>query len=160
MAEATAFLTELEDAVSRGTAESRLRALWHATDCLISGSYSEEQIWAFGEIIGRLAQEIEVGARVRLANELAPSKNAPIDVVMRFRCSQRSPMASCRKSLRSAPTGSCLARRSASAACFSSPDSLRSICCPKQTGDRHGGAARLALKFRRPLPTTSIVLPH
>lgn len=81
MAEATAFLTELEDAVSRGTAESRLRALWHATDCLISGSYSEEQIWAFGEIIGRLAQEIEVGARVRLANELAPSKNAPIDVV-------------------------------------------------------------------------------
>ena len=83
-----------------------------------------------------------------------------IKASMPFRCSQRSPMASCRKSLRSAPTGSCLARRSASAACFSSPDSLRSICCPKQTGDRHGGAARLALKFRRPLPTTSIVLPH
>jgi len=73
MVEAAEFLANLEDAVSKGTAESRRRALWHATDCLISGSYTEEQIWAFGEIIGRLAQEIEVGARVRLANELAAS---------------------------------------------------------------------------------------
>jgi uncharacterized protein (DUF2336 family) len=81
MVEEAEFLANLEDAVSKGTAESRRRALWHATDCLISGSYTEEQIWAFGEIIGRLAQEIEVGARVRLANELAASKNAPTDVV-------------------------------------------------------------------------------
>jgi uncharacterized protein (DUF2336 family) len=81
MVEARAFLTELEDAVSKGTAESRLRALWHATDTLISGSYSEEQIWAFGEIIGRLAEEIELSARIRLANQLAPSRNAPIAVI-------------------------------------------------------------------------------
>src|ERR1700692_345891 len=77
----TSLLAELEDAMSRGTAESCLRALWHATDMLIGGRYSEDQIWTFGEIIGRLAEEIEVAARVRLANKLAPSNNAPIKVI-------------------------------------------------------------------------------
>jgi len=81
MAEPTSFLADLEDAVSRGTAESCLRALWHATDLLIAGTYSEEQISAFGEIIARLAEEIELGARIRLANKLAPSHNAPSKVI-------------------------------------------------------------------------------
>src|SRR5713101_5849222 len=81
MTEAKSLLAELEDAVSRGTAESRLQALWHATDILIAGRYSEEQIWTFGEIIGRLAEDIEIAARVRLANKLAPSSNAPVKVI-------------------------------------------------------------------------------
>jgi uncharacterized protein (DUF2336 family) len=81
MAEPKSFLAELEDAVSRGTAESCLRALWHATDILIAGRYSEDQIWTFGEIIGRLAEEIELNARVRLATKLAPSNNAPFGVI-------------------------------------------------------------------------------
>jgi uncharacterized protein (DUF2336 family) len=81
MAEPKSFLAELEEAVSKGTAESCLRALWHATDVLIAGTYSEEQIWAFGEIIDRLAREIEVSTRVRLANRLAPSNNAPLKVI-------------------------------------------------------------------------------
>jgi len=75
------FLVELEDAVSRGTAESCLRALWHATDVLIAGHYSEDQIWTFGGVIGRLAEEIEQASRVHLANKLAPSNNAPFDVI-------------------------------------------------------------------------------
>src|ERR1700747_1767374 len=84
MAEHRSFLTDLEDAVSQGTAESCLKALWHATDLLIAGSYSEEEIWTFGEIIGRLAEEIELGRRVRLASRLAASNNAPFDVVRRL----------------------------------------------------------------------------
>ncbi len=84
MAAHTSFLADLEDAVSKGTAESCLRALWHATDVLIAGSYSEEQIWAFGEIIGRLAEEIELSARARLANKLADSNNAPFEVVRKL----------------------------------------------------------------------------
>jgi uncharacterized protein (DUF2336 family) len=84
MAEPKSILAELEDAVSRGTAESCLQALWHATDILIAGRYSEEQICTFGEIIGRLAEEIEVAARVRLANKLAPSNNAPLDVIKKL----------------------------------------------------------------------------
>jgi uncharacterized protein (DUF2336 family) len=77
MAESASFLIDLEEAVSRGSSESCLRALWHATDLLITGTYSEDQIWTFGEIIGRLAQEIETTARARLAGKLACSNNAP-----------------------------------------------------------------------------------
>ena len=81
MTEPKSLLAELEDAVSRGTAESCLQALWHVTDILIAGRYSEDQIWTFGEIIGRLAEDIEIVARVRLANKLAPSNNAPIKII-------------------------------------------------------------------------------
>src|SRR6476659_6856269 len=77
MAVTTSFLVELEEAVARGNPESCLRALWHATDLLIAGTYSDEEIWTFGEIIGRLAQEIELSARARLAETLARSNNAP-----------------------------------------------------------------------------------
>ena len=48
------FLQELEVAVSRGSAESRQRALWYATDLLITGRYTDDEIWMFGEVIGRL----------------------------------------------------------------------------------------------------------
>jgi len=77
MAVATSFLAELDEAVARGNPESCLRALWHAADILIAGTYSEEQIWTFGEVIGRLAQEIETSARAKLAGKLACSRNAP-----------------------------------------------------------------------------------
>ncbi|WP_187435478.1 DUF2336 domain-containing protein [Bradyrhizobium cytisi] len=77
MAVTASFLVDLEEAVSRGNPESCLRALWHATDMLIAGTYSEDQIWTFGEIIGRLAGEIETTARVRLAGTLAATNNAP-----------------------------------------------------------------------------------
>jgi uncharacterized protein (DUF2336 family) len=84
MTKPTSLLAELEGAVSRGTAESCLKALWHATDILIAGRYAEDQIWTFGEIIGRLAEEIEVVARARLANKLASSNNAPFNVIKKL----------------------------------------------------------------------------
>jgi uncharacterized protein (DUF2336 family) len=79
--EAPSLLQELDDAVSRGSAESRLRALWHTTDLLIAGTYTEDQIWTFGEVIGRLASEIEVAARTQLAKRLARIDNAPIKII-------------------------------------------------------------------------------
>ena len=81
MPEATSILQELDDAIVKGSAESRERALWHATDLLIAGRYSDNEIWIFGEVIGRLAEEIEVVARARLANRLAHSNNAPTNVI-------------------------------------------------------------------------------
>jgi uncharacterized protein (DUF2336 family) len=75
------FLQELDDAVSRGSPESRLRALWHATDLLIAGRYSDDEIWVFGEVIGRLAEDIEVATRAQLARRLARTDNAPISIV-------------------------------------------------------------------------------
>ena len=76
------FLRQLNEAILRGSPESRARALWHATDILIEGRYTEDQIWVFGEVIGRLSDEIEQAARVKLAKRLAHSDNAPFNVVM------------------------------------------------------------------------------
>ena len=67
------FLEELDQAILTGTAESRERALWYATDLLMVGQFSEEETWVFGEVIGRLAAEIELAARTRLAAKLSPS---------------------------------------------------------------------------------------
>jgi uncharacterized protein (DUF2336 family) len=79
--EVMSFLQELEVEVSRGSVESRQRALWYATDLLIAGHYTDDEIWTFGEIIGQLAQEIEVGTRAQLAKRLARVDHAPINTI-------------------------------------------------------------------------------
>ena len=84
MSDARSFLQELDDAMVRGSPESRLRALWHATDLLIAGRYSESEIWIFGEVIGRLAEEIELVARAQLAKRLAHTNNAPTKIVSKL----------------------------------------------------------------------------
>jgi uncharacterized protein (DUF2336 family) len=84
MSEIKSFLQDLDEAISRGTAESRTRALWHATDLLIAGRYSDEEIQTFGEVIGRLAEEIEVAARAQLARRMARLDNAPINVIQKL----------------------------------------------------------------------------
>jgi len=81
MSEDGSFLRDLDEAVSRGTPESRKRALWHTTDLMIAGSYSDDEIWTFGEVIGRLADEIEVAARSHLAQRLAGFDRAPVNII-------------------------------------------------------------------------------
>ena len=75
------FLRDLDEAVSRGTAESRERALWHTTDLMIAGRFSDDEIWTFGEVIGRLADEIEIAARAQLARRLARFEQAPVNII-------------------------------------------------------------------------------
>ena len=74
------FLQDLDEAVSRGTAKNRLRALWHATDLLVVGQFSEDEIWVFGEVLDKLVGEIETAARAKLADRLASSANAPANI--------------------------------------------------------------------------------
>jgi uncharacterized protein (DUF2336 family) len=81
MGEVKSFLRDLDEAVLRGTAERRMRALWHTTDLMIAGRYSDEEIWTFGEVIGRLADEIEVAARAQLARRLASLDDAPVNII-------------------------------------------------------------------------------
>jgi uncharacterized protein (DUF2336 family) len=73
----SSLLEELDQAILSGTSESRERALWHATDLLMVGRYTDEEVWVFGEIIGRLAAEIESAARARLAEKLSRVDHAP-----------------------------------------------------------------------------------
>jgi len=78
------FLHELNEAILRGSAESREKAVWYAADMLTVGSYSEEDIWVFGEVVGRLADSIEVAARAKLSKRLAEASNAPINVIKKL----------------------------------------------------------------------------
>jgi uncharacterized protein (DUF2336 family) len=84
MAITRTHLQELDEAISRGTPESRVRALWHATDLLIAGSYSEEEIETFGRVIERLADEIEVEVRAWLSVRLSHFDEAPINVIRKL----------------------------------------------------------------------------
>jgi uncharacterized protein (DUF2336 family) len=84
MPDLVSFLSELDDEASRGSPERRLRALWHATDLLITGRYSEDEVWVFGEVIDRLANEIETVARCKLANRLACADISPINIVKKL----------------------------------------------------------------------------
>jgi uncharacterized protein (DUF2336 family) len=81
MSEAKSFLRDLDHAISRGTAESRERALWYATNLLITGGYSEDEIRTFGEVIGRLSEEIELAARAQLAQRMAAFDHAPTNII-------------------------------------------------------------------------------
>jgi uncharacterized protein (DUF2336 family) len=81
MGQEKSFLRDLDEAVSRGTPESRTRALWHTTDLMVTGRYSEDEIWTFGEVIGRLSEEIEVTARAQLAKRLARFDQAPVNII-------------------------------------------------------------------------------
>ena len=84
MSASQSFLQELDETVSRGSAESRAKALAYATDMLIIGRYSDEEIWVFGEVMGRLSDAIEVAVRAELARRLATTANAPINVVRKL----------------------------------------------------------------------------
>jgi uncharacterized protein (DUF2336 family) len=84
MSESKSFLRDLDEAISRGTPESRTRALWHATDLLIAGRFSDDEIWTFGDVIGRLADMIEVSARAELAKRLALNDRAPANVIRKL----------------------------------------------------------------------------
>jgi uncharacterized protein (DUF2336 family) len=78
------FLEDLEEAVSRGTPESRARALWHTTDLMIAGRFSDDEIWTFGEVVTRLADEIEVAARAQLSERLAHFDQTPVNIIHRL----------------------------------------------------------------------------
>jgi len=75
------FLQELDDAIQRGSAESRENALWYATNMLMVGSYAEEDVWTFGEVIGRLADVIESATRARLSRRLLETNQAPMNII-------------------------------------------------------------------------------
>ena len=78
------FLHELNEAISRGSAESREKALWYAADMLTVGSYSDEDIWVFGEVVGRLADSIEVAARAKLSQRYAHVSTAPGNLIRKL----------------------------------------------------------------------------
>jgi uncharacterized protein (DUF2336 family) len=77
------LITELETAISSGTVERRIESLWHVTELFITGAsqYSDDQVALFDDVIGRLAEQIELTARAKLARRLALIPNAPVRII-------------------------------------------------------------------------------
>ena len=79
MPETSSLLIEIEHAIASGTVRQRLKALKYVTDIFVEGSgeYTGDQIAMFDDIFLRLTEMIEVEARVRLSQRLAPLGDAP-----------------------------------------------------------------------------------
>ncbi len=77
--ESASFVDELIGAVDSGDATHRRRVLERVTDLFAAGSrgYSGEQVALFGDVLERLAADIEVDARAQLAARLAAMEQAP-----------------------------------------------------------------------------------
>jgi uncharacterized protein (DUF2336 family) len=78
-ADTLSVIDDLIGAVAKGGAGDRLRILRRVTDLFVAGSrsYSHEQIALFDDVLQRLAAEIEIKARARLAHRLSTVGNAP-----------------------------------------------------------------------------------
>jgi len=79
----TSLIDDLENAIASGSDEKRIETLRRVTDLFAHGAeqLSEEQVAVFDDVIGRLAEDIELVARAELAQRLAPIANAPTAVV-------------------------------------------------------------------------------
>jgi uncharacterized protein (DUF2336 family) len=77
------LIDDLENAIASGSEQKRIETLRRVTDLFAGGAelFSEQQVAVFDDVIGRLAEDIEVQARAELSRRLAPIDNAPIDVV-------------------------------------------------------------------------------
>jgi uncharacterized protein (DUF2336 family) len=77
------LIKELEEAIACTSADRRAETLSRVTDLFITaaGQYSDDQIALFDDVISRLAAEIEVKARAKLAVRLAVVTNAPTEVI-------------------------------------------------------------------------------
>ena len=77
------LISELEDAVRRGSQEKRVKTLRNITDLFLGAKerLSEEQIEVFDEVLCRLITRIESTALIELSERLAPVHNAPTNVV-------------------------------------------------------------------------------
>ncbi len=78
-AESRSLIDEVISTVATGGLNERLRILQRVTDLFVAGSrgYSDQQIAVFDDVLQQLSADIEVKARVKLANQLAGVSNAP-----------------------------------------------------------------------------------
>jgi len=79
LVESRSLLDELVSPVAGATAKHRHKIIDRVTDLFAAGSrsYSDEQISLFDDVLRRLAADIEIKARAKLAHRLAVIDNAP-----------------------------------------------------------------------------------
>jgi hypothetical protein len=79
----TLSIRELDTVVAHVVPERRAGVLGQVTDLFVldAAKYSDDEIALFDEVIGRLAADIEVEARILLAKRLATVAKAPRNVI-------------------------------------------------------------------------------
>src|SRR5262245_17229482 len=80
------LISELEEALSNGSAERRAKTLHRVTDLFIfgAGHFSDDHVAVFDGVFSHLIAEIEVSARTALAQRLAMVANAPPTTVRKL----------------------------------------------------------------------------
>jgi uncharacterized protein (DUF2336 family) len=83
---ALSLIFELDAAVSKASDSWRSELLRRVADLLVGSadSYSDHQIAIFGDIMGRLIENVEVSALIDLSSRLAPLNHAPVNVIARL----------------------------------------------------------------------------
>lgn len=78
-----AFLTELEEVLSNGSADKRAKTLRRVTDLFVFGTshFSEDHVRMFDQVFRHLMTDIETSARAALAERLKSVPNAPLGVI-------------------------------------------------------------------------------
>jgi uncharacterized protein (DUF2336 family) len=84
--ECRSILDELEASLASNSVHHRLNVLQRVTDLFVAGStrYSGAEIALFDDVLTRLAEEIEVQARARLAGLLAPLPDSPRGLIRKL----------------------------------------------------------------------------
>jgi uncharacterized protein (DUF2336 family) len=77
------LINDLEEALSQGGTERRLKTLRRITDLFVfgSGHFADDHIALFDSVFTRLITHIELSARAALAERLAGIANAPPGVI-------------------------------------------------------------------------------
>src|ERR1700736_1874607 len=83
MSEQALSIHEIEAAVAHVAPERRSKMLGEVTDLFLTHArrYSDAEIDGFADLIARLAADIEVEAKILLAERLAPMASAPPNVI-------------------------------------------------------------------------------
>jgi hypothetical protein len=86
MSDRVSLISELEDAIARGSSTKSAETLRRVTDLFTGNAdrLNEEHVELFDDIILRLVGEIEMKARAELSRRLAPIDNAPTGTVVRL----------------------------------------------------------------------------
>jgi uncharacterized protein (DUF2336 family) len=83
MSAALSLIPELEEVIQHGSRQRRVQTLQRITALFLAGAhhYNEVHVDLFGDVFGRLIDEIETQALAELSHRLAPVSNAPVKLL-------------------------------------------------------------------------------
>src|ERR1700712_3376622 len=86
MSQQNAIITELEEALSDGSADRRIKTLRRVTDLFVFGSthFSVDHVTLFDGVFSHLIADLELSARTTLAERLPPLVNAPPNLMRKL----------------------------------------------------------------------------